>query len=336
MDGDAAPAPARRGRKRDPAAQLPDLLDVGPLATHADAERALQGIAVMSAAEDYWTKAKNAEQLFRAVETKLRLQAEYIVWRDGVRPSQREYGKRGGRGKKAVTEPLQPLPEGDPGKMAASRWRQRFCKKLAARTVVDAEKLQAAIEDAQGACQRICEQQNLGTVRGTEGTGEFERYTPAAFIEPVRAVLGEIDLDPATCLAAQETVKAVEFFTAEDNGLKREWHGRVFLNPPYHRELCPAFIEKLIDEIKAGRVDQAIVLVNNCADTEWFDTAAALCESICFTRGRIRFFDQRAKEVLPTQGQAYFYFGPNLARFEEVFDRSLGGSVGRCYRPVST
>jgi hypothetical protein len=46
-------------------------------------------------------------------------------------------------------------------------------------------------------------------IRGIEGTGETEWYTPPAYcLEFVRAVLGTIDLDPASCALAQKTVQA--------------------------------------------------------------------------------------------------------------------------------
>ena len=164
-------------------------------------------------------------------------------------------------------------------------------------------------------------------IRGTAGTGEFERYTPAEYIEMARTVLGEIDTDPASCKVAQKVVKATEFFTAKDDGLAREWHGRVWLNPPYHRDLAPAFIDKLVTELDAGRVTAAIMLTNNSTDTDWFEAAQRSCQAICFTHGRICFsMPSPAAGVstpivmgTPTQGQAFFYFGDDVDRFCEVF-----------------
>ena len=71
--------------------------------------------------------------------------------------------------------------------------------------------------------------------------GNPENYTPAVYIEAVRRVLGEIDLDPASRRIAQETVKAKRFFTKEDDGLRQVWTGRVFLNPPYARGVIDRF-----------------------------------------------------------------------------------------------
>jgi hypothetical protein len=45
-------------------------------------------------------------------------------------------------------------------------------------------------------------------VRGTQGTGEFEWYTPERYLDLAREVLGTIDLDPASSEIAQETVRA--------------------------------------------------------------------------------------------------------------------------------
>jgi hypothetical protein len=159
-------------------------------------------------------------------------------------------------------------------------------------------------------------------VRGTGGTGEFERYTPVEYIDIVRHVLGVIDLDPASCKTAQRIVQAKRYFSYEDDGLKHEWHGHIFLNPPYHRKLGPKFIAKLIAERVARRVTTAITLTNNCTDTEWFGNAAAACDAVCFTMGRVNFLCADGVTTLkPTQGQAFFYFGDDVVRFKHEFGK---------------
>jgi phage N-6-adenine-methyltransferase len=199
---------------------------------------------------------------------------------------------------------------GLPDRYVIDRWRKR---------VGAEEDFSRSLEDARNRCRRILEQEKDGTIRGTEGTGEFERYTPPQYIDAAREVLGEFDLDPATCAMAQETVRANEFFTAETDGLSQEWHGKVWMNPPYHRDLAPAFIAKLIEEKEAGRVSEAIVLTNNSTDTAWFQQLAPVSSAICFTKGRINFTVPNGPPVMPTQGQTFFYLGDNPQAFAEKF-----------------
>jgi phage N-6-adenine-methyltransferase len=156
-------------------------------------------------------------------------------------------------------------------------------------------------------------------VRGTAGTGENEWYTPAEIIQAVRGVLGGIDLDPASSEQAQKTVQALRYFTLKDDGLEQDWRGTVWLNPPYAQPFIENFADKMIAEIKALHVTSAIMLTHNYTDTAWFHKLAAGADAICFTKGRIRFEAPDGTLAAPTQGQAFFYFGNQTARFLQVF-----------------
>ena len=70
-----------------------------------------------------------------------------------------------------------------------------------------------------------------------------EFYTPPHIIEVARACMGGIDLDPASCAMANETVRATAFYGVKDDGLKRPWFGRVWLNPPYGN-FWPKFVAR--------------------------------------------------------------------------------------------
>jgi phage N-6-adenine-methyltransferase len=146
-------------------------------------------------------------------------------------------------------------------------------------------------------------------------TGEYEWYTPERYIEAARTVMGGIDLDPASHDAAQRTVQADHHFTAADDGLKLDWYGRVWLNPPYAQPLMQNFVRKLVSEHANGNVGQAIMLTHNYTDTAWFHEAQAGA-LLCFTRGRISFVGASGP---PTQGQCFFYFGDRRDEFHAVF-----------------
>jgi hypothetical protein len=291
----------------------------GDIATLTDAEHALKIIAVAGGAEELFARAKDVDGLFEAIKIKLSAMRAYVLWRDGEEKRiKARGGSRGNQHTGGKISGLQSwLPAADPGHLVAHRWRK---------ALKDLSAFERAVDAAQERSRRICEQENLGTIRGTEGTGEFERYTPARYIEAAREVMGGIDLDPASCAYAQKTVRAATYFTAADDGLTQEWRGRVWLNPPYHRDLAPAFIAKLQDELLAGRTVEAVVLTNNVTDTEWLQAMLDACDACCFTKGRIRFEVPDGVPVSPTQGQAFSYFGPHACRFVDVF-RSIGACV---------
>lgn len=83
--------------------------------------------------------------------------------------------------------------------------------------------------------------------------------TPKPVIEFARAVLGEIDLDPASSAEFNQRVGAKRYFTEEDDGLSQLWIGRVFLNPPGDPtgKLIQLFWEKLVDSYVTMRVESA-------------------------------------------------------------------------------
>lgn len=152
----------------------------------------------------------------------------------------------------------------------------------------------------------------------TMGTGKNEWYTPAPIIEDVRRVMGTIDIDPASNDQANETVQAVTYYTEEDDGLMHGWLGNVWLNPPYSRDLMPKFVEKLIDEYRAGNVSQAIMVSHNNTETRWFQSVAAVSAAICFPAKRIQFYEGD-NVASPVNGQAFFYLGQNRQKFIDVF-----------------
>ncbi len=162
----------------------------------------------------------------------------------------------------------------------------------------------------------------------SHASGDNEWYTPQDYIAAGRDVLGAIDLDPATSAAANEVVNATSFFTVDDDGLSKAWSGSVWLNPPYAKDLCGSFIEKLVDEYSMRNVTQALVLTNNATETQWFQMAARVSTAICFPDKRVKFWKPDGSKGQPLQGQAVFYFGDDAAKFAKAFAK-FGEVVAR-------
>ena len=145
-----------------------------------------------------------------------------------------------------------------------------------------------------------------------------EIYTPSKYIEAARAVMGGIDLDPASCSHANKIVQAERYFCKENNGLEQSWRGRVWLNPPYERGIVSSFVNKLVHEYECGRVDQAILLLlgNSCFN-RYFRPLWKY--PVCFHNGRIYFYLQNNKLFNFGYGSLFVYIGPEGEKFFETF-----------------
>lgn len=201
----------------------------------------------------------------------------------------------------------------------SSRWQ--------AEAKVPDAKFNAYLEDCKENKKELTQAGLLKIAHGTHvsTTGENEWYTPSEIIEAARSVMGSIDLDPASCKAAQKTVRAGKFFSIGDDGLSKKWLGNVWLNPPYSKDCIKLFSDKVVQEKE--NFNQAVVLVNNATETEWFQNMASYANGLCFPKGRIQFTDKTGqKKNSPVQGQCFIYFGKKKKTFLRVFVK-----IGLCF-----
>src|SRR5262249_52915429 len=127
-------------------AQIPTVIGGGRALELYDPDKGLQEIAVAEASERHWERAKDATNLFKAIETKLTAQAEYVVWRDSV------VVHGGDRKSKFQIRNLDPPPKADPGAVVIHRWRKRLCTETEP-TAIDQEKMQVALAEVGNRCQ---------------------------------------------------------------------------------------------------------------------------------------------------------------------------------------
>jgi hypothetical protein len=158
-------------------------------------------------------------------------------------------------------------------------------------------------------------------------SGENEWYTPPEIIESARAVMGSIDLDPASSDLANDFVKAEEYATEEENGLEISWGGNIWLNPPYAQPLISYFIDKLVD----SNINQACILTNNGTDTRWGQTLIKHASAVCFIAGRIKFIDKHGyPSGAPLQGQMVCSLGLDAETFVKEFSKH-----GQCLKGLA-
>jgi hypothetical protein len=139
-------------------------------------------------------------------------------------------------------------------------------------------------------------------------------YTNERILQPVRELFGgSIDLDPASHASANKVVQAKKFFTRADDGLSRQWAGKVWLNPPFSHwdEWAP----KTVAEWKSGRIEAMCVLAAcRTLTAKQFSPVVTSASAICILYGRIPFWGQNATSS-PDDGHVIFYFGKDVEKF---------------------
>jgi len=186
----------------------------------------------------------------------------------------------------------------------------RLAVETAPETGITAKHVQAVVDEIQ----------NKPHVSFNSGNNEW--YTPPEYIEAAKFVMGGIDLDPASSETANGIVEAASYLTAEQDGLRFEWAGKVWMNPPYASELIGKFTEKLVTHFESGEIEEAVVLVNNATETVWFQRMLVSVKAVCFLNKRVKFIDSTGYPTgAPLQGQAILYFGNKVNAFADTFSQ---------------
>ena len=154
--------------------------------------------------------------------------------------------------------------------------------------------------------------------RAARGSSEDMTWpTPQYAFDALNMEFG-FTLDPC-CWPA--TAKCAKYYTPRENGLVQDWSGeRVFMNPPYGREIG-AWMRKALAESRRGAL--VVCLVPARVDTEWWHESAQ--------RGEVRFLKGRLKNA---NGQGWPFpvaivvFRPHSYRVthDDLFSSGGGGA----------
>lgn len=144
--------------------------------------------------------------------------------------------------------------------------------------------------------------------------------------------MNNIDMDVASELEANRTVKATKFLSKENNALNANvpWEGKVYCNPPFgvtevqgkKVSVQGCFMQKMVQEFKAGRVIEAVCVIKGALGYKWF--SLLLKEApLCLLYGKVNFRLPRHLRGVPVRanphGSVLVYYGPNVQRFKDVF-----------------
>lgn len=133
-----------------------------------------------------------------------------------------------------------------------------------------------------------------------------EWYTPPWVFDAMGLAF---DLDPASPVDGSDCVPAGARYTRLDDGLKKPWFGRVWLNPPFGPDTA-FWIRRMIDH------DHGVALVFSRTDAAWCQEAMARASATLFLAGRIEFVpgaENRHKRQRAGAGTVMFAFGEDCA-----------------------
>jgi len=154
-----------------------------------------------------------------------------------------------------------------------------------------------------------------------------EWYTPDDIVTRVVEVLGVVDVDPCSNSGGKPRIPAKKHYTVADDGLSQNWKGKVYMNPPYGREIAD-WINYLVEQYQCGNTTEAIALVPSRTDTEWFRKLRDYPR--CFVWGRLKFSDNDNSAPFPSM---LVYLGSNVGDFLEAFS-DVGDTYLRVQRTM--
>jgi len=165
-----------------------------------------------------------------------------------------------------------------------------------------------------------------------------EWYTPPNVVEMVHAVLGSVDLDPASSNRANLYLKAKTVLTHEDDALEVEWpvddSQTIFCNPPGGKTKNKSNTALFWQRLHQHQFKDAIFLafsLEALQTTQGKDVPPMMAYPFCVPSKRLRFRDANWDEgPAPSHSNCIVYVPRVVDRthkFVEVFSH-----LGRCKR----
>lgn len=96
--------------------------------------------------------------------------------------------------------------------------------------------------------------------------------------------------------ASDANAKCLNYFDKEIDGLKQDWRGSVWCNPPYGRQISK-WIEKAYNS--AGNGTKVVCLIPARTDTSWWHDYV-IKGKVTFIRGRLKFGNAKNPAPFPS------------------------------------
>lgn len=168
---------------------------------------------------------------------------------------------------------------------------------------------------------------SLETILTTEDEKNDENYTPHHIVEPFRELIGGFDLDPFSCLRANQVIQAKQFWTKSDDAFSKDWtpYRNKWVNPPYSRGNIERAVEIVLSYAHIGH---SFLLTNSNTSSNWYLDAQNYCVAYLTFNHRIGFLnpnnDRQNRESGNAKSQTLFYFGSFTAKKFKACCKHLG------------
>lgn len=98
--------------------------------------------------------------------------------------------------------------------------------------------------------------------------------------------------------ASKENTKCPKYYTKEEDALKQEWGGVIWMNPPYGRQIGN-WVKKAKEIARQGKAT-VVCLLPARTDTAWWHDYAMKANEIRLIRGRLKFGDGKGSAPFPS------------------------------------
>lgn len=119
--------------------------------------------------------------------------------------------------------------------------------------------------------------------------------TPHSYIK----AFGEFDLDPCASLY-QKIPYAKTNYTVNEDGLSRDWEGKVWMNPPYGREIKDWVV-------KFFHHGHGVALLPSRTGNSWFHEYVFRSGFVLFLKGRIKFHGWKDYKTMTGMHDSVFW-----------------------------
>lgn len=98
--------------------------------------------------------------------------------------------------------------------------------------------------------------------------------------------------------ASEENAKCPKYYTKEEDAMKKEWGGVIWMNPPYGRRIGN-WVKKAKETAQQGKAT-VVCLLPARTDTAWWHDYVMKADEIRLIRGRLKFGDGKGSAPFPS------------------------------------